>query len=78
MYTVTPRAPKNVTDLGAWTERQLSAVARAQSETWDLPVTTVAPPRPKPGMIRFADGTEWDPGSGEGLYVFKSTGWALL
>lgn len=41
-------------------------------------VTTVAPTRPREGMIRFADGTDWDPGSGRGLYQYVSTAWVKL
>lgn len=38
----------------------------------------VEPARPRVGMVAYADGTDWDPGSGEGLYVYKSGGWTLL
>ena len=37
-----------------------------------LEVTNEAPGRPRTGDIRFADGTNWDPGSGAGIY-FAST-----
>jgi len=32
------------------------------------------------GRFYFADGTDWDPGSGRGVYVYDSTGptWRLL
>jgi len=42
-----------------------------------LDVTNVAPPKPKTGDIRFADGTNWNPGAGRGIYYFDST-WVLL
>jgi len=33
-----------------------------------------APPiRPRDGMIRYADGTYWDPGIGRGIYYYDST-----
>lgn len=38
----------------------------------------VAPAKPRDGDIRYADGTLWNPGSGAGVYVFKSTVWVLL
>ena len=38
----------------------------------------VAPPKPREGMIRFADGTNWNPGSGEGIYAFYGSSWKKL
>ena len=33
------------------------------------------PQRPRVGDIRYADGTDWNPGSGEGVYLFDGTSW---
>ena len=41
--------------------------------TFRLERTNVAPTRPREGDIRYADGTNWNPGSGEGIYFFKKT-----
>lgn len=41
-------------------------------------VTYAAPARPIEPMIRFADGTSWDPGSGRGLYQYVSGAWVKL
>ena len=40
----------------------------------------VEPKRPRGGDIVYADGTNWDPGSGEGIYFFKesTTAWVKL
>ena len=44
-----------------------------------LDVTTVAPTKPQQGSIRYADGTSWDPGTGEGIYFYNSAGaWVKL
>ena len=43
-----------------------------------LPLSYNAPPKPRVGQLAYADGTDWNPGSGEGLYVYKSTGWVLI
>jgi hypothetical protein len=44
-----------------------------------LDVTHVAPPKPRQGDLRYADGTDWDPGSGEGWYFYNSSGiWKFL
>jgi len=37
------------------------------------------PDKPRTGQVYYADGTEWDPGSGEGLYYFNSSSaWVKL
>ena len=39
----------------------------------------VEPTRPRKGDIRYADGTDWNPGSGEGIYFFNNAGtWTQL
>lgn len=44
-----------------------------------IDVTYVAPIKPRRGDIRYADGTQWNPGSGEGVYFYNSGGiWKLL
>jgi hypothetical protein len=40
--------------------------------------THVAPVKPREGDIRFADGTNWNPGSGKGIYFYDGTVWKLL
>lgn len=42
--------------------------------------TRVAPPKPRTGMIRLADGTSWNPGSGRGVYWYDqgSGTWKFL
>ena len=41
-------------------------------------VCNAAPARPRETDIRFADGTNWDPGSGRGLYQYVSGAWVKL
>lgn len=36
------------------------------------------PERPQEGMIVKADGTNWDPGAGAGIYVYQSGTWVKL
>jgi hypothetical protein len=40
---------------------------------WNSP-----PPKPRQGMMVLADGTNWDPGSGAGVYVNLATVWTKL
>ena len=44
----------------------------------ELRASAAAPERPRIGMIAFADGTNWNPGSGVGLYVYKAAGWTFI
>lgn len=42
-----------------------------------LQTLNVQPPKPREGMVAKADGTNWNPGSGPGVYVYRTT-WRLL
>lgn len=59
-----------------WILRQLDQISSEQLH--DLPVLHAAPTKVKSGMVRYADGTDWNPGSGEGVYVYTSGGWVKL
>ena len=41
-------------------------------------VRTSAPKKVREGLLAFADGTYWDPGSGRGLYQYVSGSWVKL
>ena len=44
-----------------------------------LEETNVAPAKPRNGDIRYADGTNWNPGgTGEGIYAYTDDAWAKL
>jgi hypothetical protein len=61
----------DVKTLAGYVSDELQSVAQAQSDTVDsmqLNVLHVAPKKPRKGMLALADGTDWDPGSGAGLY----------
>lgn len=68
--------------LRAWLARQLRAVADALREPEPNLITVavlgVEPAKPRDGMIAFADGSEWDPGSGRGLYSYEGGAWVKL
>lgn len=38
----------------------------------------VAPTKPKEGQIAKADGTNWNPGSGAGVYVYQAGVWVAF
>ena len=41
-----------------------------------LDATHVAPAKPRSGDERYADGTNWNPNSGQGYYFYDGTSWA--
>ena len=42
----------------------------------EMEILYVAPSKPQTGQRVFADGTNWDPGQGAGVYVWDGTRWA--
>ena len=56
---------------------KISAVVNRLADGYD-PVVYVAPAKPREGMRRYADGSQWNPGSGKGLYRFDGVAWNFL
>lgn len=81
-----PETPPGVdrgTSLGrvlTWVEDSFRILVNRINAPDSLRFTVVyqEPGRKRAGLVVYADGTQWNPGSGEGLYVYKSTGWTLL
>lgn len=63
-----------------WMERELRTLAQTLQSNTILPTDQLhaAPAKPRVGMVAYADGSDWDPGNGAGLYVYKSGGWQFL
>lgn len=80
-YTV-PSIPDNVDleTLKLWIAEQLQLVSEAlpRGDLLRLEIRRAAPERPRNGMLVYADGTEWNPGSGEGFYGYESGSWVKL
>lgn len=70
--------PTASADLSRFLADEHERISQGMSTVWDVPVLTTAPAKPRQGMIRYADGTAWNPGSGEGLYVYKTAGWTFI
>ena len=59
--------------------RQLAAVVAAPSVSLvEFDVLHAAPDRLATGLLVFADGTDWNPGSGAGLYEYRGSVWHKL
>jgi len=74
--------PVNEEDMGIYVVTELKRLASVvlNQAIFRLERTHVAPDKPRGGDIRYADGSNWDPGSGEGVYFFKesTTAWVKL
>ncbi|MBF0214694.1 MAG: hypothetical protein HQM00_14225 [Magnetococcales bacterium] len=63
----------------AWVYMQLTGVAarmREGSDTMQLTVLHAPPAKFSDGTVVFADGTDWNPGSGRGMYCYENGGWS--
>lgn len=61
--------------------REFEAVERAFADSADLLYLKklyAAPSPLKDGLIAYADGTTWNPGSGAGIYYYNGSAWTLL
>lgn len=47
----------------------------ASSQFYATEVSHTAPSKPQELMVRAADGTNWDPGKGAGLYIYLGGIW---
>lgn len=80
-YNPSASSATTISDLRNWIGNELVRVANAfttESQTTTLPVLTAAPAKPQIGQIVFADGTNWNPSSGRGLYYYDTGGWVHI
>jgi hypothetical protein len=71
-------APGNPAELPEYIERELRRVGDAISQSLNPVELHAEPDKLTSPMIRFADGTDWDPGSGAGLYFYDGSTWTKL
>jgi hypothetical protein len=72
--------PSDPAQLPRWLQEEVNKIKAAYdalAEGFD-PVVYAPPPKPRQGMRRYADGTQWNPGSGAGLYRYDGTAWRYL
>jgi len=68
-------------ELVEYLQRELSRVSAALQlveQGQFLPVLSTEPSKLREGMLAIADGVNWNPGSGKGLYEYRSGAWAKL
>lgn len=81
--TYVPQQVPSITELDElrnWVQQEFFRVAQGLqiSDRVTFNVLYVAPPDPVAGMLVFADGTTWNPGSGRGLYEYRASSWVKL
>lgn len=52
--------------------------AFAEQDFVQLVEQHVAPAKPRTGLTVLADGTDWNPGSGQGVYTYYNGAWRKL
>ncbi len=72
-----PTAPESLRD---FLQRELRAISGALGSVNSLQLKPLgaAPGKYSAGTIVYADGTNWDPGSGEGIYAYYNAQWNKL
>lgn len=65
-------------ELAEWLRREFVSIFQGQSTIFDLDIATEPPERVREGMLRYADGVQWNPGAGKGLYLYDGTAWNKL
>ena len=74
--------PQDLPALKRYVEEELRQIALAfkhlDSETMTLVELHTAPTKPQEGICAYADGTDWNPGSGSGLYQYRAGAWVKV
>lgn len=72
--------PDNDDDVQNWIWDELGVIADAFNEQdfVYLKQQNVAPVKPRTGMTALADGTNWNPGAGVGVYTYYGAAWHKL
>ena len=83
MIRYTPSTvPDKAEDIPAYLRQEFNRMSGIINNIADghFDVSNVAPSKPRTGDIRYADGSNWNPGgTGEGVYIYLSTGaWSKL
>ena len=78
-----PQLPPAGMPYGDYVSSEFQRIANAlelQAQGRILEVQYAEPEKPRTGMIALADGTQWDPGSGRGVYWYdeNTSSWKKL
>lgn len=72
--------PEDVNDLGIYLVTELKRLGSIlyNQATFRLERIHEEPQRPRIGDIRYADGSDWEPGQGENIYWYDGTNWIAM
>lgn len=79
-YSLTSEPPSDPESFRLWVVEQLRRIEDAAIDPILLVTQTLdqAPVKLREGTIAIADGTNWDPGSGAGTYVYRGATWRKM
>ena len=78
-YKPAQATPSDLPNLVRYLFKELTRIAQALStQRPKAPTLNVEPEKPEEGLMVIADGTNWDPGSGNGLYIYMNAAWVLI
>lgn len=72
---VNPESQNLMPRLLDFLRREFFSIHRGFEGVHELPELFEEPARLKAGMLVFADGTEWNPGQGRGVYFYADNTW---
>ena len=72
--------PNNPEDIPKYLQEAIPALVEAINLVAEIQLDShVEPAKPREGMLRYADGSDWNPGgTGVGLYRYTAGGWVLI
>lgn len=72
--------PVDAKDLQNYLYRELSRVGAVMelAVARNVEFLAKAPAKPREGMVTGADGTNWNPGAGKGVYAYYNSVWNKL
>ncbi len=81
-YQAPSNAPANPTEFQVWILDELrhisDTVSELETDTVTLKEWNAEPAKLYNGLVAYADGTNWNPGSGRGVYAYENGSWQLL
>ena len=75
-YVPTTSSAQSLPDFKNWIAGELVRISNSfttSKQTLNIPVINAAPAKPQVGDVVFADGTNWNPSGGRGLYYCDSS-----
>lgn len=73
-----PDKPENLPAFLLAELQRLQEILSAQQSVMWLRELHVEPKKPRNGMVVYAEGVDWNPGSGRGLYYRKDDAWVFI